>query len=219
MSGEALAALKAALTRIDHAAANAEIRSIKAEITHAESKEKAVRDEIRSLTDRIGAYSRPDADTIAAAVLAGADLEDAALTGDSLRDLTERHDALRASLRPIQAHMDELRQKLFHAEARARQPMIDAAKVYIEHLRERQRKAAEELLECDAAFVAIGSGLRCHLDGAEASRRAREGVTGDRAILGWVDVLRPPANLLAVLEPLSDQSAAVRGFATAIPTR
>lgn len=217
--GEALGALQAALDRIDHTAANAEIQSIKADIAHAESKDKAVRDEIGKLADRIGAFSRPDGETIARAVLAGADLEDAALTGDSLRDLEERRAALVASLRPIAAHTDELRQALFVAEAKARAPMIEAAKGYVEHLRERQRKAAAELVECDAAFVAIGSGLRCQLDGAEESRRAREGVATGWGVLGWVDVLQPPADLIEVLRPLSDASEAVRGFPTAIPTR
>lgn len=220
MSGaEPLRAFAAALAGIDHSTANAEIRDIKAAIAHAEGKDAAVRDEIGRLADRIGAYSRLDGETIAKAVLAGAEIEDAALTGESLRDLEERRDALVASLRPIAEHIEQLRQKLFAAEARARQPMIDAAKAYVEHLRERQRKAAEELLECDAAFVAIGSGLRCTLDGADASRRAREGVTGEWAILGYRDVLQPPGDLLAVLRPLSDLSEAVRGFPTAVPTR
>ncbi|MBA4007435.1 MAG: hypothetical protein C0486_01480 [Erythrobacter sp.] len=217
--GEALSALKAALDRIDHSESNAEIRSIKADIAHAESKDKAVRDEIGKLADRIGAFSRPDGETIARAVLAGADLEDAALTGDSLRDLEERRAALVASLRPIAAHTDELRQALFVAEAKARAPMIAAAKPYVEHLRDRQLKAAAELVECDAAIVAIESGLRCQLDGAEKSRRAREGVATDWGLLGWVDVLRPPADLIEVLRPLSDASEAVNGFPTAIGTR
>lgn len=219
MSAEALRAVAAELARIDHSAANAEISALKAEIAHAESREQAVRDEIGRLAERIGAYMRPDAETIAKAVLAGAELEDAALTGDSLRDLEERREALRSSLRPIQAHIDDRRQALFLAEARAREPIIDAVKPYIEHLRERQRRAAEVLLETDAAMVAIGSGLRCHVEGSDASRRAREGVTGDRALLNSGDVLRPPEDLLAVLQPLSDLSEAVRGFPTAIPTR
>ena len=217
--GEALSALKAALDRIDHTAANLELRSIRAEIAEAEAKEQGVRDEIGRLAERIGNFSRRDGEAIARAVLAGAVIEDAALAGESLRDLEERREALVASLRPLAGHIDDLRQKLFLAEAKARAPMIAAAKVYAEHGRERQREAASELVACDAALVAIGSGLRCALDGAEASRRAREAIISDRGILRDLDALRPPADLLAVLQPLSDASEAVNGFPTAIPTR
>lgn len=219
MSADALKTFAAALAKIDHEPGNAAVREIRAQIAHAEGKIAAVREEANRLSQQIAAYRGPDANAVAAAVLAGAELDDATFASESRRDLAERREALTSSLKPISAHIDELRHALFVAEGRARQPMVDAAKAYAEHLRERQRNAAEELVEIDAALVAIGSGLQCHVEGAEASRQAREGVTGDRSILGWRDVLNPPGDLLAVLQPLADASDAVRGFPAAIPLR
>lgn len=218
MSGE-LKALAAALDRIDFATGNAEIESVRAELAHVEAKDAEIRDELSRLAEQIRSYRGPSGEQVAAAVLAGAQLADAAFAGESRAELGERRDALQSARRVLAATADQLRTELLEAKGRARRPIIEAVQPYLDHLLARQREAAEVLYACDAEVIAIARGLNIYVDHESASRRAREAVSGPDSLLGLRDVLKVPQDLVAVLRPLSDKSAAVSGIPTEVSTR
>lgn len=216
---QALQALQAALARIDHAAVNAEIAAIRTELAHVEAKESEVTEELRRLADRIQNFAAPSPEAIAAAVLAGAELADAAFAGETKAELEDRRDALRSSLGPIRARIDALRIELMDAEGRALRPLSEAVRPYVQHLHDRQRRAAEEVVQCDAALLAISRGLRCHIEHESASELARKALTGPASLLGLRDVLPVPEDLLSVLQPLAAASEAIKAIPASIPTR
>lgn len=109
-------------------------------------------------------------------MLAGAELADAAFADETKAELEDRRDGLRSSLEPIRARLDQLRIELMDAEGQALRPISEAVRPYVKLLEERQRKAAEELVQCDAALVMIGRGLRCHIEHQSAAELAREAI-------------------------------------------
>ncbi len=219
MSTDALKALATAVAAIDHSASNAEIVAIRSEIAHVESKEAQVTEELRRLAGQIQNFAAPSPEAVAAAVLAGAELADAAFAGETKAELEDRRDALRSSLGPIRARMDQLRIELMDAEGRALRPIAEAVRPYVQHLHDRQRRAAEEVVQCDAALLAISRGLRCHIEHESASELAREALTGPASLLGLRNVLPVPEDLLSVLQPLAAASEAIKAIPASIPTR
>jgi predicted nucleic acid-binding Zn-ribbon protein len=214
-----LADLSRAIAGLDFTIDNAELTRLKAEHADLQGKRDMVREEIRSLTDRISTYSGPDPVKVAEAIMAGTAPADAAAAGVSRVELEERRDALISSLDPIRERIDRLGEEIEDTKSAITLRIHEAFRPYVAAVHTRQREAAETLLQCDAELIALGAVCNRHLDDYGASRKAREGVTGSDTLLGWRDVIPVPADLLAALRPLDEKCAAVAGVPDRIATR
>lgn len=214
-----LAALASAVAGLDFAAENERLATLKASAADMEAKRDAVRTEIQSLSELISNWRGPEVSAVAEAIMAGTSPAEAAAAGVSRVELEERRDALVASLDPIRERIERLGQDVREAEAAMTSRIAEAVAPYVEHIEAQQRAAAEVLVQSDAALIALASVTNRRLDPDSKSRKAREGVTGSDSLLGWRDVIEPPAELLAALRPLDGKCAAVKGIPTAISTR
>lgn len=216
---DALQAVEAALARIDHTSANATLITLRAELDSVTGRIAETQGETNRLAGDIRDYTGPEPGAVAARILAGAELADAVYASPSLAELQERRAALQAALPLLTARADELRHEITLAEGEALRPIGAALRPYVAALHERQRQAAEVIVEADAALHAVARGLRVHVEHLTESERATDGLEGAESLLGWRDSLQVREPLLRALRPLVDASEAVHGLPSVISLR
>lgn len=214
-----LAALEKALAGLDFDAENAELAHLKGELAKVNEKHEAARAEVSRLAGEIRDYAGPEPDAVAAALLSGSTVTEAATAGTSKETLAARRDALAASLNPLANRADELRREIAEAEGRMRYKIFAAAKPFLADLGRQQLEAAETIIKADAAIKAIDGALRCFAEEAGPSRKAIEGLTGTDTLLGWRDEVPVPEEVIAAFAPVAGRCDAMPDLPKVIVNR
>jgi len=204
--------------QIDFTEANQKLADARSALSEAEKQDAAVRDEIIRLAEEIHAFEGPDPEAVAEAVLSGTCPSEAATASVSLRELLERREALTTSRRTIATRLDDLRTEVRTAEAEGRNLVLDAAWPLIEEVGERQKKAAQTLLDCFVELQVIGSVTGRYIPGAPEAEKAVKGVTASGSLLRVPSAVQVPSELLAAFEVIAQQCDAVRGVPSIIHT-
>ena len=206
---------------LDFRGTNLELAGLRGELAEVNAKIDEVRAEVDRLAREIHeARGAPVPDAVAAAIMGGATLAEAASTAETAEAMTAQRIALAGALNGLEARAGRLRQAMAEVEGRQRAALAHAIDHYRAALVERQRKAAKEIASAHAGLEAIASvtGIGW-IDGLSTSKRATAALMGVGAILGPLDAIAVPAELVGALKAASDAGEAIHAPPATVSTR
>lgn len=208
-SATATTDLAAAVLAIDFAESNAEMARLDAEQRTAHQKAAEAEAEAERLGEEIRNWSGPNAETLADAMLAGASPGETALAAPTREQLVDRRQAMLATAGALRERAERWRQERDDVAASQRLAILDAAEVFIAEQMRLQCQAAQELVNAIAAVNAVREMAGLNYEDVTISK-ARRGVTGADSILGPVDRIAVPADLVTALKPLEARAKGLR---------
>lgn len=203
-------ALAAALAAIDFGESNAEIDRLEAERSSANAKAEEAEAEALRLIEKIQNWNGPDAEALADQLLAGASAAEVAASAPTKEQLVERRLNLLATAGALRERGDRARRDRDEVATSQSLAIAEAASEFVEAMVDRQREAARAIMDADAAIQCIKSLCGCYIAGEPASARARKGVSGMDSLLGHIDRVTVPAEVVAALKPLETRATGLR---------
>lgn len=203
-------ALAAAVAMIDFEQTNSEIDRLDAEQKAASAKAEEAEAEARRLVEEISNWSGPDAEALADQLLAGASAAEVAAAAPTKEQLVERRHNLLATAGALRDRAQQARRDREEVANSQGQAIASAAGDFIGALMERQRAAARIILDADAALQAIKRMTGAYIAEERASTRARKGLTGMDSLLGHVDRITVPADVVEALKPVEARAKGLR---------
>lgn len=207
-------ALATALASIDFSETNAEIERLDREQRTANDKAAEAESEAQRLAQELSDWTGPDSEALADAVLAGASPAEAALAAPTRETLADKRAALLAAAGALRDRAAKARRGRDEVAASQRLAIASAAGGFVEALAEEQQEAARAIVNADAALQALKWLTDTHIGPELASARARKGVTGMDSILGHVDRIAVPSDVVEALKPLETRA---KGLRAAVP--
>ena len=203
-------ALKAAMAGIDFTASNAELARLEAEGATLNSKAAEAEAEADRLAQEIRDWRGPDVDAIADAMIGGTEASEAALAAPSRDGLIEQRQTLQstaANLRERAGRAWREREDVARSQCAA---ILAAMGPFIAATIAEQRRAAQAILDADAALraVALMTGMR--VEGEWPSRLAREALCNVNGLIAPASRLPVPREVLDALAGLADRAKGLR---------
>lgn len=208
--------LAAALGMIDFEQTNSEIERLDNDRMTATQKAEEAEREAQRLSVELRDWTGPDPEALADLVLGGASPAEAALAAPTREQLVDRRMALLATANALRDRAERARNDREAVVASQRQAVYEAAEAFMEELQAIQARAAQELVAAIAAADAVRE-MAGFTYGDVISSKARRGVTGADSILGPVDRIRVPDDVVAALKPLEAKVKGLRPVPVTVP--
>ncbi len=208
--------LATAVAAIDFDETNAEIDRLETERRTANAKADEAQAEAQRLAEQIRVWTGPDPEALADAVLSGGSAAEVAAAAPTRELLVERRDVLLATAAALRDRAERARRAGDDVRALQRQALYDACAGFLSEQAKIQTKASQELLAAIAAADAVRELAGFNYADA-ATSKARRGVTGAASILGQVDRIRVPDDVIAALKPVEARAKGLRPVPVTVP--
>lgn len=207
---DATLALKAAMAGLDFTASNAELARLNAEAASMNAKAAEAEAEADRLAIAIRDWRGPDVDSIADAMIAGAEAGEAALAAPSRDGLVEQRQTLQstaATLRERAVRAWREREEVAQGQCAA---ILDALRPFLAATIADQKRAAQAILDGDATLQAVAAMTGMRVDGEWPSRIAREALCNVNGLLGPASRVPVPREVQEALAGLPDRAKGLR---------
>lgn len=210
MDTNTTAALAAGLAAIDFSATNAKIDQLDAERTNLRAKAAEAEAEAQRLDAEIRDWAGPDPEALADAILAGGSISEVAQAAPSREGLVEKSNALKSTAEALRERAERAgrdRDEIARSQCLA---IVEAAQDFVAATLAEQKRAAQALVDADAALAALRWMTGVYVPGESASQVARQAVIGIDRLLGPIARASVPTDVVAALKGLEGRAKGLR---------
>lgn len=190
-------------------AENAEIDRLSSDLQAADKAAERARRRASQIGDLRRDYRGPDGASVADALLADANVTDAAIAGQSLAALEEEQTALSAGVREIGNRCRAYQEAIDQVRADSATRLAAEAQELTDALIADAQRSARELLDTFAALFAVNRAARTGASELNQMSGAIEALFSNRGLMQWTKTAEVPREIVDCLAPLKNKGRAL----------